>query len=111
MMKEGVVYECVDERKGVKYPLDGLVMINPVPGGQEVLGYATKGEIFQFEDDDQFEDSEAVTTFYMPEGRLYFVELTLPDFERFEGQSQFDTPKFKTTAELQAWFRERIEPY
>lgn len=102
------VYECVDERKGVPVTVDGIVLLVSIPGGFEVRSANGIAEQFLFEDDDQLEDLDVVSTFYMPEGKVYFTELTLPDFERFEGQSIFSTPKFKTTEELQSWFRETI---
>lgn len=104
-----MVYECVDEREGVDTPLDGIAMIFPIPNGLEVRIQNGTGKQFFFEDDDQVEDTELITTFYMPEGKIHFVELTLSDFTRQEGQSSFDTPDFKTTKELHDWFKRDIE--
>ena len=108
MMDTRRVYECVDDREGVPTPIGGVVLLVRIPGGFEVRSAEGKAEQFRFEDDAQLEDLELVTTFFMPEGKVYFTELTLPDFERLEGPSLFDTPEFKNTAELQSWFRENI---
>lgn len=109
MMREGAVYECVDERKNVDTPLDGIAMIFVIPNALEVRTYEGPGKVFKFDDDDQVEDSEKVITFHMPEGKIHFVELNLSDYTRLDGQSSYGTPDFKTTEELQAWFREAIE--
>jgi hypothetical protein len=55
------------------------------------------------------EEVATVSTFRMPEGKIHFMELTLPDFERLGGQAKYQTPKFKSTAQMQQFFRERIE--
>lgn len=105
------IYECIDERVGASMKLSGIVMLSPVRDGQEVSLYGGHGQQFLFDDDDegQIEDSGGVLTFFTPEGKIHFIELTLEDFERQEGRSIFDTPEFKTTKELQDWFRERIK--
>lgn len=108
MIRDGVVYECVDGREN-ELSMDGITMLFPVADGYEVRNLSGLVERFEFEDDDQLEEKNDVSTFHMPEGKLHFVELTLPDFERFEGESLLGTPKFKDTATLQNYFRSRIE--
>lgn len=108
MIKDGSVYECVDERD-VQNSLDGIAMLFPVPGGYEVRNHRGLAERFEFEDDAQLEEKNDVSTFRMPDGKIHFVELSLPDFDRFEGETLLDTPKFKDTAALQEYFKTRIE--
>lgn len=109
MIKDGHVYECVDARKGVDASMDGIVMIQPVAGGFEVWNFNGRAQRYEFHDDDQLEEVNAVSTFHMPEGQINFVELTLPDFERLGGPEIYNTPKFRDTEHLQRYFRERIE--
>jgi hypothetical protein len=108
MIREKGIYEAVDERKGIPDPIEDIVVIESIPGGFEVRSYRGIGKQFQLENDDQFEDSETITTFHMPEGKIHFVELTLSDFERLEGKSVYGTPDFKTQKEMHDWFRSAI---
>jgi hypothetical protein len=109
MIKDGMVYECLDLRRGVPQPMDGIVMLTSIPNGFEVWHWERWNKRVEFEDDEQLEEVATMVTFQLPEGSVHFMPLELADFERFEGQSMFGTPKFKDTAQLQDYFRVRIE--
>lgn len=109
MIKDGLVYECVDARRGVEDLMNGITMLQAVPRGFEVWNFNGLRQRFEFVDDEQLEEVNEVSTFHMPKGQINFVELKLSDFERLGGPAIYKTPKFKSDAQLQEYFRERIE--
>jgi hypothetical protein len=111
MIQDGLVYECVDARTDIENLMNGVVMLQPVPGGFEVWNVNGLAQGFKFEDDDQLEEVNGVVTFHMPEGQVNFVKLTLSDFERLNRPATYNTPKFKSDDQLQEYFRQRIENY
>ena len=106
MIKEGLVYDCVDNRP--KARLTGVTLLIPVPGGFEVWNLNREAENMQFEEDDQLEIIPNLISFYMPEGKVHFIPLTLEDYNRLGGPSRYGK-EFSSTDSLQMYFRTMIE--
>lgn len=105
----GTSYECVDRRKALG-SLSGIVTLQSIPGGLEVHTYSGSGEQLMLEDGDlEDDDSHGLFTVHTGSGSVAFVELQLVDFERLGGPDMFETPKFKTSKELQEFFWNRIQ--
>lgn len=109
MIKDGMVYECLDLRSDVLQSMSGIVLLTPIPGGFEVWHWERWNKRLEFEDDAQLEEAPTMVTFQMPEGPIHFMPLELSDFERGNGPSKYGTPAFKDTDQLQDYFRVRIE--
>ena len=99
MIVDGLVYECLDKRESGL--LSGFVRLYPVPDGFQVGAESGRWEFIPIDEDRQVEESPETVTFHTPEGDLFFVSLTLDDYNRLHGDRE---QKFQTTKQLQDFY-------
>jgi hypothetical protein len=106
-MKLDRVYECVDGRPGGR--LTGITMLRVFKGVVQPASYMDgPHETILVDDNLEDDDENGNVTLHLDSGKVYFVNLTLLDFQNRLGPEMFHTPEFKDDEELQDWFRVRI---